>query len=147
MPAEEVFHSASIQQTESIAVAVAARLRDGGVVALAGDLGAGKTVFVRGLVKAFDGEVRQVHSPTFVLLHEYALANGRRLFHLDAYRVGGADDFEAIGFDELLAATRDGHVVAVEWPGRVAGLIPADAIRVHLTATSATAREIRVAGG
>ena len=139
--AREVFHSASVEETEAIAARLADRLRGGGVVALEGELGAGKTQFVRGLVKALGGDGRQVHSPTFVLLHEYALAGGRRLFHLDAYRVG-AGDFEAIGFDELLAATAAGDVVAVEWPGRVAELLPAEVVRVRITAMSPTTREV-----
>ena len=140
MPVER-HTSTSVEQTEAIASRLAPRLRAGGVVALEGDLGAGKTQFARGLVAALGGDPRQVHSPTFVLLHEYALAGGRRLFHLDAYRVG-ADDVEAIGFDELLIAAAAGDVVAIEWPSRVAELLPVDLVRVAITATSPTSREI-----
>jgi tRNA threonylcarbamoyladenosine biosynthesis protein TsaE len=101
---------------------------------------------VRGLVRALDGDPRQVHSPTFVLLHEYACAGGRRLFHLDAYRVG-ANDFEAIGFDELLAAAGQGDVVAVEWPQKMADLMPATAIWVRIEVTSPTSRRISIGRG
>ncbi len=138
--------TASVAETEAVALRLASRLDRGGVIALEGDLGAGKTQFVRGLVSGLGGEPRQVHSPTFVLLHEYACAGGRRVFHLDAYRVG-ADEFEAIGFDELLAAAEAGDVVAVEWPQKVAELIPERAIHVRIETVSETERLIHVSGG
>jgi len=140
------FTSRSVAETEAVAARLAQCLSAGGAVAIEGELGAGKTQFVRGLVRGLGGEARQVHSPTFVLLHEYACAGGRRLFHLDAYRVG-TDDFEAIGFDELLAATREGDIVAVEWPQRVAELIPEHAIGVRIEVTSPTERVIHVSEG
>ena len=144
---DRIYESSSVADTERVAGEVAARLASGGVVALEGDLGAGKTQFVRGLVRALGGDARQVHSPTFVLLHEYALANGRRLFHLDAYRVAGPADFDAIGFDELLSAVEAGDVMAVEWPSRVAELIPPSAVRVTLVAESRTYRRVHVDSG
>lgn len=134
--------SRSVAQTQAIAAQVAARLGSGGVVALVGALGTGKTQFVRGLVGALGGDERQVHSPTFVLLHEYA-CGGRKLFHADAYRVGAAE-LEAIGLDELLASTREGDVVAIEWADKVADLLPADAIHVRIEATSASQRRITI---
>src|SRR5262250_599351 len=95
------FISESVAQTEAIAAELAGRLRAGQCVALYGELGAGKTQFVRGLVRGLGGPERAVSSPTFVLLNVYP---GGRLtvFHLDAYRVTGPEDFEAIGFAELL---------------------------------------------
>lgn len=146
MTRAQEYTSRGVGDTEAVAADVAARLGSGGVVALEGELGAGKTQFARGLVRALGGDARQVHSPTFVLLHEYACAGGRRLFHLDAYRVG-ADDFEAMGFDELLAAASAGDVVAVEWPQNVAELIPVTAVWVRIEVTSPTTRTIRVSGG
>ena len=112
----------SVKQTEAVAVDLGGTLRGGECLALYGDLGAGKTQFVRGLVRGLGGNGRDVSSPTFVLLNVYD--TGRlTVYHLDAYRVGGADDFEAIGFTELLA---EGGVVVVEWADRgcvtIAGL-------------------------
>ena len=139
--------SHGVADTERVAgeIAAALGLTDGrgGVVALDGDLGAGKTQFVRGLVRALGGDPKLVHSPTFVLLHDHPLPGGRHLYHLDAYRVGG-DDFEAIGFDELLAATDAGDVIAVEWPSRVGDLLPADTARVAITTLSPTSRLIEL---
>ena len=124
----EVYESDSVEQTEAVAAEVARSLAAGECVALYGDLGAGKTQFVRGLVRGLGGDPRAVSSPTFVLLNVYP---GGRLtvYHLDAYRVGGADDFEAIGFSELL---EQGGVVVVEWAERVSSLLPADRIDITI---------------
>src|SRR3954464_6646723 len=121
--------SASVEQTEANAASLAQSLRGGECVALHGDLGAGKTQFVRGLVRGLGGNPRSVSSPTFVLLNVYA---GGRLtvYHLDAYRVGGADDFEAIGFPELL--DQPDSVVVVEWAERVTSLLPPKQIDVRI---------------
>src|SRR5256885_8265393 len=108
--------SASVAETESVAADLARGFRGGEVVALHGELGAGKTQFVRGLVRGLGGDPHAVSSPTFVLLNVYD-AGRLAVYHLDAYRVAGADDFEGIGFAELL---EQGGVVAIEWPERVA---------------------------
>jgi tRNA threonylcarbamoyladenosine biosynthesis protein TsaE len=132
--------STSVAETEAVAAGLAARLRGGECVALHGDLGAGKTQFVRGLVRALGGNVRAVSSPTFVLLNVYE--GGRMtVYHLDAYRVHGSEDFEGIGFGELL---EQGGVVVVEWASRVKSLLPADAIVVRIEATDETTRRIEV---
>lgn len=129
----------SLEDTAQFARDLARELRAGDVVALEGEMGAGKTTFVRALVAALGGEERAVSSPTYVLLNVYAVANGLRVYHLDAYRVGGADDFEAIGFDELL---QQRGIVIVEWPSRVESLIPAGARRVRFERTSESARVV-----
>ena len=132
--------SASVAETESIAAQLAARLAGGECIALYGDLGAGKTQFVRGLVRALGGNERWVSSPTFVLLNIYD--SGRlRVFHLDAYRVHGAEDFEAIGFSELL---EQGGVVVVEWADRVESLLPKDRIEVRIEAVGPEVRRIDI---
>ena len=117
---------------EAIAAGLARSLRGGECLALYGDLGAGKTQFTRGLVAGLGGDPRSVSSPTFVLLNVYGAADSAagggsekarlKVFHLDAYSVSGSDDFDAIGFAELLEQS-DG-VVVVEWPSRVEDLLP-----------------------
>jgi len=132
--------SHSVAETEAVAAALAESLRGGECIALDGDLGAGKTQFVRGLVRGLGGSPRAVSSPTFVLLNVYD--SGRlKVYHLDAYRVGGADDFEAIGFTELLA---QGGVVVVEWAARVESLLPPDRIRVTILPTGEQSRRIEI---
>jgi tRNA threonylcarbamoyladenosine biosynthesis protein TsaE len=133
--------SHSVADTESIAADLARDLRGGECVALHGELGAGKTQFVRGLVRGLGGNVRSVSSPTFVLLNVYD--TGRlTVFHLDAYRVGGADDFDAIGFPELLE--QNGVVVVVEWAERVRELLPPRTIEVRITPTDQGSRQIEI---
>ncbi|HTW93921.1 MAG TPA: tRNA (adenosine(37)-N6)-threonylcarbamoyltransferase complex ATPase subunit type 1 TsaE [Tepidisphaeraceae bacterium] len=130
----------SVEETEGVAEELAGKLRGGECIALDGELGAGKTQFVRGLVRALGGNPRRVNSPTFVLLNVYD--DGRlKLFHLDAYRVSGPQDFEGIGFGELL---EQGGVVAVEWAQRVASLLPPRLVRVEFAVIDPSCREIEI---
>jgi thiamine-monophosphate kinase len=135
------FESGGPEATMKFAADFSATLRAGDCVALHGNMGAGKTQFVRGLVDGLGGPVRRVSSPTFVLLNVY---DGGRLtvFHLDAYRATGSQDFEAIGFSELLD---QGGVVAVEWAERIAALLPPSHIEIELTPLGMSERLIRVA--
>lgn len=104
----------SEQETAAIAKGLAEELRAGDVLLLSGNLGAGKTAFVRGLAEGLGIPPRDVSSPTFTLVHEYR--GGRfTLYHVDLYRLDRAatDD---LGLDEL--GVRDG-VLAIEWPDRL----------------------------
>jgi tRNA threonylcarbamoyladenosine biosynthesis protein TsaE len=131
-----ISHSAG--QTETIAAEFAKGLAGGECIALHGDLGAGKTQFVRGLLRGLGGDVRSVSSPTYLLLNVYD--TGRlTVYHLDAYRVSGADDFEAIGFCELL---EQGGIVVVEWASRIADLLPAHHIAIQIDAIGPSERRI-----
>lgn len=132
--------TSSVKGTMELAASLAAELRPGDVVALEGDLGAGKTQFVRGLVQGLGGAGRAVSSPTFVLLNIYDTPK-MKVYHLDAYRISGEEDLEAIGFSELLE--QDGLVV-VEWWGRVAGLIPQEKWLVRITSLSPRVRSFEI---
>jgi len=123
--------SHSVAQTHSIAAELAKTLVGGQCIAVDGPLGAGKTQFVRGLAAALGANPRAVTSPTFILLNVY---QGGRLpvFHLDAYRVAGARDFESIGFSELL---EQNGIVIVEWAGRVREILPVRRINVVMEIT------------
>ena len=133
----------SVAETEAFAAELAQTLAPGDVVALTGDLGAGKTQFVRGLVRGLGGNPRAVSSPTFVLLNIYDTPR-LTVYHLDAYRVAGAEDFEAVGFPELL---EQGGVVVVEWPARVAALLPARRVEVRIEPVGERARRIEIERG
>ena len=103
------------QDTVELAAQLAARLRAGDIVLLSGDLGAGKTAFVRGLAAGLASNADEVTSPTFTLVHEYR--GGRLpLIHVDLYRLDRAD-LDEIGLDQDLAAK---GVTAVEWAERLA---------------------------
>ncbi len=96
--------------------------------ALRGDLGAGKTCFVQGLAAAL-GIKDAVCSPTFTIVNEYTNAKGVRLIHVDLYRISGPEDLDSIGWDDYLDS---GDAMAVEWPGRAGGELPARAILVEI---------------
>ena len=122
-----VTHSAA--ETEAYGAALAARLHAGDVVLLEGDLAAGKTTLVRGLVAGLDGEADEVSSPTFVLLQTYACHAGaiRRVHHVDLYRLEGeATTLREVGLEEVLSDPA--AVVCVEWPrGPLVSWLPGDA--------------------
>jgi tRNA threonylcarbamoyladenosine biosynthesis protein TsaE len=136
------YQTQNVAGTERVAADLAMRLKGGECITLEGDLGAGKTQFVRGLVRGLGGEPRSVSSPTFVLLNVYNTPR-LKVFHLDAYRVTGADDFETIGFSELLDQN---DVVCIEWPSRVEAILPPreSRIQVRIAATGTHARRIEI---
>jgi tRNA threonylcarbamoyladenosine biosynthesis protein TsaE len=122
-----------------VARALAPRLAAGDVVLLYGDLGAGKTAFVRGLVEGLGGDPGEVTSPTFTLIQEY---RGRlTLHHVDLYRLS-TREAEDLGLDELPAE----GVVAIEWADRLASR-PAGAIEVRIEDLGGTRRRISIDGG
>ncbi len=128
----------SAKQTEQIARAFADYVPDDQVLAFHGDLGAGKTTFIRGLARAWD-IVEPVTSPTFNL---YTLYKGsRQLVHLDAYRLSSGADLDALMIDDFLAPP---WCLAVEWPERIANSLPGDAWHLHLDIDVNTAHRIRL---
>jgi tRNA threonylcarbamoyladenosine biosynthesis protein TsaE len=118
----------SIEETWRVAAEVAEQLTPGMVLALTGDLGAGKTTFMQGIALAL-GIKRPITSPTFTLCQEYQTPKFK-LVHMDLYRLNGPDDLLTIGFPEHLES---GAVVAVEWPERGGDLIPPDALHISLS--------------
>jgi tRNA threonylcarbamoyladenosine biosynthesis protein TsaE len=118
------------EATREVAADFVANLRTGNVVALVGDLGAGKTEFVKGLVAGLDSPA-MVTSPTFTLIHEYR--GGRLpLYHMDFYRLTSDDELDEIGFDDYL---NQPGICAVEWANRFPERIPGGAIWVTLSIT------------
>jgi tRNA threonylcarbamoyladenosine biosynthesis protein TsaE len=130
--------SQSEAETAAIARELAATLSADSVVLVSGDLGAGKTAFVRGLAEGLGIAPDAVSSPTFTLIQEYR--GGRlTLYHIDLYRLGPRE-VDDLGLDDLLL---EGGVVAVEWPDRWLRP-PADAVRVALQATGEHERTIEI---
>lgn len=130
--------SHSEADTAAVGRELAATLVPDTVVLLTGDLGAGKTAFVRGLAEGLGVAPEEVTSPTFTLIQEYR--GGRlTLYHIDLYRLSPSE-VDDLGMDDL---TVEGGVVAVEWPDRWLRA-PADAIRVELRATGDSERTITV---
>jgi tRNA threonylcarbamoyladenosine biosynthesis protein TsaE len=132
------FASASEADTLAIAARLAGTLEPGAVLLLSGDLGAGKTAFVRGVAAGLGLESDAVTSPTFTLVHEYR--GGRLpLIHVDLYRLDSAD-LDEIGLDGDLAGR---GVVAIEWPERLSRAVPG-ALRVDIHDEGGDRRSIRI---
>src|SRR4051794_10768822 len=105
-----VLEAADIAETEAIGRRLGSRLFPGAVIGLIGPLGAGKTCLVRSIVAGLGGDPRQVSSPTFALIHEYAAR--LPVYHFDTYRLPNAKAFVELGIDEYFAG--DG-VCLIEW--------------------------------
>ncbi len=137
------YTSNSPGQTEEIGAALAAGLKPGAVLAFTGDLGAGKTAFVRGLARGL-GIAERVTSPTFTIVNEYE--GGRLpLFHFDMYRLGSSEELFDIGWEDYLAR---GGVCAVEWSENIADALEESCIKVDIRrGSSENQRTITITGG
>lgn len=130
----------SDEETKALGLQFGQGLVENSIVCFFGDLGAGKTTFIKGLVAALDNGSRAiVSSPTFVYLNIYP---GRKtVYHFDLYRLSDADEFLSMGFDEMLYA---GGVCCIEWSERIADLIPAHCIYITMTHISENVRHIHI---
>ena len=137
----KTFVSSSESETEAIGAEVARSCPRGSVILLDGDLGAGKTVFSRGFARAL-GIDEPVSSPTYTIVQEYELPQRGRLYHLDLYRISGVEAALAFGVDEFL--NDPSSYALVEWPERIDGILPDNAIRITLKHTGDNRREISV---
>lgn len=130
--------SHSEAETAAAGRALAEQLHAGDIILVTGDLGAGKTAFVRGLAEGLGIDSTLVSSPTFTLIQEYR--GGRlTLYHVDLYRLTPRE-VDDLGLDELVD---EGGVVAVEWPDRWSDP-PEETLRLEIRTTGETEREIRL---
>lgn len=132
---EATWQLVSEEATAALAAGLGSVLRAGDVVALHGEMGAGKTTFARGLVAGLGGDAGLVSSPTFVFVHVYPIDGAgaardaiRRIVHVDAYRLTSDEDLEGLGWDQLFDphtkhAASDAAAL-VEWPERIADKLP-----------------------
>ena len=137
----QVFETNSEKETEQVGERFAASLPDGVVVAMYGELGSGKTAFVRGMARGMGISMR-VSSPTFTIVNEYR--GNRELIHFDMYRLNSGDELFDIGWEDYL---NRGSVCAVEWSENVEDAFYGDEIIVRFEKTSPTARRIVIEGG
>ena len=130
----------SPEETMALGARMAERFRPGHIVALYGELGAGKTHLVKGIATALGIPSEAVTSPTFTLLNEYA---GRELevYHFDAYRIKSTDEFYELGFEEYFFG--DG-LCLIEWPERVEPLLPSGTLRIRLAHVEGDRRTVEV---
>ncbi len=130
----------SALETEKFAEKLASGFRGGEIVLLSGNLGAGKTVFARGVARAL-GISREIKSPTFTLSCEYE-GEKLRLKHIDAYRLKSGEEAEACGLTEDMGAADT--VTVIEWPGQIAGVLPRDCVRIEIERVGDSERMIRI---
>ncbi len=128
------FDLADEAETARLAVKLAAAARAGDVLALMGDLGAGKTVFARAFINARADTVQEVPSPTFTLVQTYQFPDtdypdgGIPVYHFDLLRIEDAGEIEELGMEDAFA----GGISLIEWPDRLNGLVPVDRLDVAL---------------
>lgn len=122
------FLSHSPEQTIRLGVRLGELLQPGHVICMAGDLGSGKTTLAQGIARGW-GALDNATSPTFVLLNEYRRADGARLYHFDAFRLSGVEEAIAIGLLELF---ENGGPILVEWPERIASILPEERLWIQL---------------
>ncbi|MCG8499487.1 MAG: tRNA (adenosine(37)-N6)-threonylcarbamoyltransferase complex ATPase subunit type 1 TsaE [Firmicutes bacterium] len=118
--------SESSEQTEKIAYDMAAFLEPGDVVCLGGDLGAGKTVFAKGLMKAL-GVEGYVTSPTFTIVNEYS--GKYPIYHFDVYRINDVDEMFEIGFEEYIYGE---GISIIEWADNIREILPPSRLRIDI---------------
>lgn len=124
-----------VDETRQLGATLGEALEPSSVVALSGNLGAGKTHLTQGIAEGLGIERRLVNSPTFALIQEYA---GRLpVFHFDTYRLRTIDEFLDLGFDEYLSLR---GVCIIEWAERVAEVLPPDTLTIRVSATGETTR-------
>ena len=110
------------------------------VVALRGEMGAGKTTLIRAVAEAM-GVEDQVTSPTFALVNQYEGAGGERLFHFDFYRIDDVREAYDLGYEEYFYS---GDLCFVEWPEKIEALLPEEVVEVRITVDSPTARSFEI---
>lgn len=131
--------SHSAEQTRRLGTRLGALLQPGDVVCLAGDMGAGKTVFTAGIGSGWGAKV-PVTSPTYNLVHEHSRdRDSQKLFHLDCYRLHGTEETDSIGLDDIL----DGRgAVVLEWPEHIEEALPENHLWIEIVVLEPTRRNL-----
>jgi tRNA threonylcarbamoyladenosine biosynthesis protein TsaE len=139
------FISKSEEETYKIASGLLKKAKPGDIFALEGDLGSGKTTFVKGLAKALKIK-KEVTSPTFVLLKHYKVPHSvggiKNLIHIDCYRMGSFEDAYSIGIGELLGDEES--IILLEWPSKIKEILPSRTIKLEFKYLSNKERKIFV---
>ena len=129
----------SENETFSLGVSLAAELSEGSIVALSGQLGAGKTCFARGIAHGL-GVKEEVTSPTYTIISEY-MGIKYKVFHIDAYRLSGSGDFSVIGGEEIIFGK---GISIIEWYEKINEFIGADTFRVKIKIVKDDERIIQI---
>ena len=130
----------SPDETFALGKNLASILKKGSVVALKGPLGAGKTCLAKGIARGL-GIKEELTSPSYAIICEYDFQKGSRLFHIDAYRLNGNEDFSAIGGEEIIFGN---GISVIEWSERIPAFIPEGALMVEIQILDDEKRHINI---
>lgn len=132
----------SVSQTATLAKNLAKKYKNGGILALIGPLGAGKTTFTQAFAKSL-GIKQNLISPTFILMREY-LIPGReknKLYHIDLYRLDKIKEIDSLGLGEIFSNPQ--NIVIIEWADKLGHLLPQTAVKIFFKLTAENSREIK----
>ena len=131
--------STSAKKTIDIGKSLGKHLLPGSIICLTGELGAGKTWFIKGLAEGLGIKSKEIHSPTFIIIREH---KGRiPLYHIDLYRIGFIDDIRDIGMEEIMYGN---GVTAIEWAERISDVLPDERIDISLRWIDEKSRQIDI---
>lgn len=122
------------QQTRDFGKKLAEKIKNGGVVCLCGDLGAGKTTLVQGIAKGL-GIKQKITSPTFVIMRQYS-----NLYHLDLYRLNSFEEIKILGVEEIWQ--NKNNILIIEWPEKIEKILPKNKLVIHLRLLENNTHEI-----
>ncbi len=131
-----------VEETLKAAQAFAEQLQPGDVVALSGEMGSGKTHFVKGVVEGLGGNPDQVDSPTFAIVNEYEARYS--VYHMDCYRLADEEEATVIGLENYINSS---GISLIEWPDRIEQLLPATTVRVTFDHVSESKRKLMIESG
>lgn len=136
-----ILYTHAPQETEHLGERIGRLLLPGDVLCLSGDLGTGKTCLVRGLAHGW-GASQPTTSPTFTLVNEYRRArDGQRFYHMDCYRLSGPVEAQTTALDDILDAP---GVLVIEWPERIASVLPQDCLWISIRDLGGDDREFHI---
>lgn len=136
---EYTLDNLSLNDFECIGKKLACLLKGGSFIAFFGDLGAGKTTLVKLIAENLG--IEEIASPTFTVVREHIMQNGKFLFHFDAYRIEDEEELSAIGFDDYLERAKDG-IIAMEWSENIPSLLPDNRLDISIFGNGDMPRKI-----
>lgn len=135
--------SSSAEQTQEIAKKLAQKYKSGGVFALIGSLGAGKTTFAQGFAQGLNISQRLI-SPTFIVMRQYDISGNKegKLYHLDLYRLDQVEQMENLGISEIFQNPK--NIILIEWAEKLGKLLPKNTIKIKFKTISENSRQIDI---
>ncbi len=128
MPKDFAIITKSPEETQRFGSDFSSKLKTGGIAALYGDLGSGKTQLVKGICAKL-GVKQVVNSPTFIIVNEYSSEKFPKIFHFDFYRIKSYDEIIQMGFEDYL---KTGDLILIEWPEHIEQSLPPHTIKIHI---------------